>query len=396
MAPKKRLAKKGVKKPVASKRRVKNPAPRTAKKAPPVSPISTVDLDREIFANPNDPAPFLVLGDQLQAAGDPQGDLIALQNARRARPKDAKLAKQEAALIKKLRAPLLGELASVVVTKIGKTEQPSIDWFMGFVRSIKLDASPGHTLASALPHLCERPALRFLQEIRFGEPEADTDASYDEVFDRLATIALPKTLRSMFFGNYWDEGERYITLGEIPRLYPAVPALQRLRLRGSYNNGLDLGTLDLPELRELIIQTDFADEAMLLGQISNGRARKLTSLELDFGPERGATLTVDVLRDLLVAQPHLTSLSLEWVDAEVDVVGAIVESKIAATLEHLALRACHLADAAIEPLVANRKRFGALASLDLEHNHLTPAGMKRLKGFCKRIELAGQYDPDDF
>src|SRR5438477_11530073 len=120
-----------------TKRSRRTPAPRTTGSKPagrnPAPARIPDQLAHQIIAAPDDPAPYLVLGDQLLAAGDSHGELIVLQHARRERPDDAALAKREKALIKKVRARLLGELGRVVVTKIGKTEQPSIEWFLGFV-----------------------------------------------------------------------------------------------------------------------------------------------------------------------------------------------------------------------------------------------------------------------
>ena len=57
-----------------------------------LAPMSEVRaLERQIAANPNDPDPYVVLGDHMLAAGDPHGQLVAIHNARRARPKLKKL-----------------------------------------------------------------------------------------------------------------------------------------------------------------------------------------------------------------------------------------------------------------------------------------------------------------
>jgi uncharacterized protein (TIGR02996 family) len=64
-----------------------------------------------VLADPGDDAPRLVLADALQARGDARGELIALQIAR---GRGGKVSAREKALVKALRAELLGPLAPVV------------------------------------------------------------------------------------------------------------------------------------------------------------------------------------------------------------------------------------------------------------------------------------------
>ena len=76
---------------------VREAVPATAAVAPPMPRAPVVHdarnpgLEAAVAADPEALEPMLLLGDWLQQQGDPRGELIALRNARRDRPRDDKL-----------------------------------------------------------------------------------------------------------------------------------------------------------------------------------------------------------------------------------------------------------------------------------------------------------------
>ncbi|MEO8554307.1 MAG: hypothetical protein ABI678_30235, partial [Kofleriaceae bacterium] len=103
-----------------------------------------------------EPADFLVFGDWLQSAGDPRGELIAIQHAL-----ETAVNEDRARLIdaeKKLLA--LPDLAPGI-------ELRTLKWKRGFVRKVVKPSQPFH------PQLCTRPSLRFLTAADFVATDDD-------------------------------------------------------------------------------------------------------------------------------------------------------------------------------------------------------------------------------
>jgi uncharacterized protein (TIGR02996 family) len=90
--------------------------------------MTSASLLDALIAAPDDTDRYLVYADALQAAGDPHGELIAIQHARLARPDDDALARAEAELLarhgRKLLRGLDGDLARY-----------ELRWHLGFIRS---------------------------------------------------------------------------------------------------------------------------------------------------------------------------------------------------------------------------------------------------------------------
>jgi uncharacterized protein (TIGR02996 family) len=114
-------------------------------------------LEAAIVAAPDDPAPYLVYADWLEAHGDPRAALIRLQQATRSSraraAASAHLAAHAGALLPP--APLGSQLV----------------WRNGFVRSagVAIDLE-GKPLARQLARLLGHPSTRFLDELRLFVP----------------------------------------------------------------------------------------------------------------------------------------------------------------------------------------------------------------------------------
>jgi hypothetical protein len=253
-----------------------------------------------------------------------------------------------------------------------------------------------------LPTLCQLPAARFLQELRFGQPEefeTNSNPDYEHVIDVLTTVELPPTLTSFVFGDFDDDHEvGWNTIGGLDRLYASVPALEKLRIRSSgpgLAQPLDLGTLALPKLRSLELETEHTDSPKVLAQILGGSARALESLAFSCGVNSQEAATLADVTPLLEGKlPELRSLAFEWLDFGPAFVAALVRAPIAKQLVHLGLSSCHLHDESADLLLANKAKLPKLATLDVGLNYITKPAARRLKSLCK-VTIDTQWPPDE-
>ena len=361
---------------------------------------SSSALARQIAADPNNRDPYLVLADELLASGDRHGELIVLQGQRRT----AKVEQREAALVKELAPRLFGDLAKIALRRVKKNQRGPlhVEWFMGFMRSVRLDCiheDDDTRIERMLPLLLRSPAARFLQHLSFGGIDSeDSNHDYGKAIELLDAAKPPSTLNSLFFGDF-ERGEweaKWNLIGGFDRLSKRFPKLERLRIH-SCGNGLaapiELDDLALPRLRELEIVTDYTNGPALLAHVA--KLKSLEKLAIDFGVNTHEEPTLADLKPFLAGKPPLLSLSLRWIDFGPAFVEALVTSKLAARIEHLGLRSAHLHDASVDVLLAAKPKLPALASIDVGLNYLTKAAQKRLKALCAHVELDTQWDPKE-
>lgn len=113
-------------------------------------------LEAAIARAPEEPGGYLVLADWLQQRGEPRGELIVVQHALAAAPRDPALRAREAALFADHADRLLGPLAHLGDARI--------DWHCGFVRSLDLGlrlADPALELAPLFAHASLQLLHRF-------------------------------------------------------------------------------------------------------------------------------------------------------------------------------------------------------------------------------------------
>jgi uncharacterized protein (TIGR02996 family) len=163
-------------------------------------------LERELLAQPHDPAPFLVYADALSERGDPRGELIMLQH--QGALDDA------LALIKRNRDALLGPLAELAPASF------ELRWERGFVRaasfSITYDAlAPVLAfLASDLARLIEALELQLAPRSKVD----DVLAIYSRLDGYLAAARHLPLLRSLQLGRPGDHTLSAELLAALPRL----------------------------------------------------------------------------------------------------------------------------------------------------------------------------------
>ncbi len=328
-------------------------------------------LARLIDDDPDDAEAFRAYGDWLEEQGDPRSQLMALQTLKERLTDRSKLEHLETKLtsyFEEHREAFLGPLVRVVpkASASKKTRDGAIQhftWKHGFIRTARLARQhqpPIHQIAS---WLLEHASGRFVVELAIDYPE-DPAALLAVLVDRG-----PRSLRKLVLAT------NEVDLGT---LWPAVPQLRSLVL--SYAG--ELGTIDLPELREARFKRMHLPSAMQA--IAEARLPLLETLELELSLEPTLDHVLAILRkdDL----PHLRHLALgaSFID---ELLPEFVVLPLASRLATLDLSESYMLDdtgvAALAPLALDEIRIHPRA-------RVSARGRAQLSAIAKRVV---EHDP---
>jgi uncharacterized protein (TIGR02996 family) len=257
------------------------------------------DLEAQIAAEPDAVDPYLVYGDWLQQSGDPRGELIALQAARRSAsgPELARLLVAERALLDANARRFYGPL-----TRYRAARQSGLEWFCGFVRALDGSAFTGSA------EFYHHPSARFLRRAAPHNHELHLESA-PPLLSHLSTSQHD-------LGWVWG-----------------LSHLRELRVTG-YRKAAELGGIRHGGLRLLHIHG--ASEAMLdalaaaelprLGTLSlaglrPGHARRIAAVVERFSALERLTLGLSrsydggTYEDLADVAPRVTTLVLDALDA---------------------------------------------------------------------------------
>lgn len=260
---------------------------------------SNPTLEAAIRANPDDPRPWAVYGDWLEAEGDPRGTLVGLMLAREETP--------TAALARAVKGFLEANQAWLLGVTLGFEE--SATWHRGFLSAVYCRRL--ETLEAVVAH----PSARFLHHLGFHGPTPDDVDAWRAVLARcdfpsaqvlIASVAAPVlawprlerlTLELPYSeppALAWDQAKRlrWLRLGRPPRavlealLERPPPALEELRLFDCDDEALALLVEhDLSHLRFVAVDGHHSAEALdalasarrpgrlVLGMASDAEAR---------------------------------------------------------------------------------------------------------------------------
>jgi uncharacterized protein (TIGR02996 family) len=363
---------------------------------------SNPELETAIFANPDSADAYLVYGDWLQSQGDPRGELIALQNAAlQASGEEAtKLKKQVNAFIKKHKGTLLGE----ELVDAWDEEELKVEWHLGFIRSARVgqkDYDSDTEIAELVKALLAHPSARFLQGLTIGMAHFDDENNYGDVVEALneALTALggSKTLQHLFIGDfeYPDDTEiSWSHLTDISGLLKQLPGLRTLRLRGA---SLELGDVNLPELREFTVETGGLPLAAVKS-IAAAKWPKLERLEVWFGSDNyGGEGGVEDIQPILDGKglPNLKSLGLCNSEFTDELCKVLPSAKVLKQLERLDLSQGTMSDEGARVLAEHAAAFAHLKHLDVQRNTLTDEGEKLVAKLCPSVAAGDQREFDE-
>jgi len=271
------------------KTRATKPPRKRARGAP-----RNAELEAQIAAAPGDPAPYLVHADWLQQAGEPRGELAAIQAAQlEARGAElARLMNAEQALLEAHARHFYGPLL-----RFKAARRTHLAWFGGFVRA--MDGSFNEAAAAAF---LEHPSARLIQRLSLMEldypPPLLSHLASASQRDLAWVWTLPR-LRELRVAS-WGEP----TLGE-----PGHPALRLLHVHAPGDVLLrGLGRAALPRLERLSLTGLRAAQAGLLEGALAGLPELTLTLGLHPGFDEG---TYDGLE---AVSAHASRLVLDRVD----------------------------------------------------------------------------------
>ena len=353
--------------------------------------MDPAELEAAIAEAPDDPEPYLVYADWLQASGDPRGTLIVLQHHGRDREADA--------LIEEHRAHFLGALAAFAPPggegRRTAERKLELSWHLGFIREARIGWPPygrgqaRREAVEAVEALLALPSSRFLRHLAIESvPAAGGAPDFRPFLDAIAGAARPPPLRSLFVGR---SGASW-TIGPIGGLLRACPELRHLTLRGG---ALSLGELHHPALRAFGIESQHLSRQNLV-DLRAASWPRLERLELSFHarerpPECDAADLAALLGgDNLPSLRHLGVLACPFAD---DLARALARSPLLPRLHGLDLSGGALTHAGVAAMARSRLAFSHLAQLELAHNQLDDAARATARGLAKHVHVGLQEPP---
>ncbi|OLV17405.1 STM4015 family protein [Deinococcus marmoris] len=223
------------------------------------------------------------------------------------------------------------------------------------------------------------------------------DGVPDEVIEALvAAHTQLSNIRVLFIGDItYEENEvSWITQGDLSPILAAYPQLTHLGVRGG--NGLSLGQIKLPELRELIVQAGGLS-AEVVREVVTADLPRLEHLELYLGTEDyGATSAADDLTPLLDGSrfPALKYLGVKNSEHQDEIAQMFAHAPILDQLAVLDLSLGTLTDEGAAALL-DSERVKTLKKLVLTHHFCTEEMMEKLGALPIEVDTSDHQDDED-
>jgi uncharacterized protein (TIGR02996 family) len=343
-------------------------------------------LEKAITARIDDDAPRLVYADWLAERGDPLGELITVQHTLAANPKDKKLTARAAKLVAGFALP--GDLE--LRWRAGFVDEACVHNNDCMARTIDAPALLGALLAS--------PVGIALRSLKLGVLEADGHAGHVPrvIPQTLAVVASrAQHLRSLEIGWHVDDYEdvdrvhgmavHEYDVGKLGGLSEWFPSLERLDVHGVY---FELGALDLPKLRALILRPWVGSAN--LRRVTAARWPRLEELELWLAKVK----PIDLAPILSGTHfPKLKALGLVNAPLTDEICARIARAPIVKQLQRLDLSRGTMTTAGARALAAGVKALAHL-DIDLDQNYLTADDLGLLREAGLRVQ-GGERDPSD-
>ena len=201
----------------------------------------------------------LVLADDLQQRGDPQGELIAVQSAlagEHLSPAERKrLAKRESALLDANHELWWGPLAQLIRKRSNKYPlHPAVEatWDRGFVASVRIQRAAKSQFDQIYGQLRRLPVARNLRTLVLGDPQLDTASStpihYGTVFSVMEREGVPPHLRELVVGDVTPARRPRVHLGDMRAVIAECTHLERLVISAGSGTFAPFASATLREL----------------------------------------------------------------------------------------------------------------------------------------------------
>lgn len=247
------------------------------------------------------------------------------------------------------------------------------------------------------------PACPETVGLSLGLDDESADSFYNSAVKNLLENKdkFPK-LRWLFLGEMTQEDSEMTWIGQGDVGAPVLdvfPLLEELHVRGGdgYESTLAFTKTSHSNLKKLGVQTAGLSKDAFKGIIESDFP-ELESLEIWLGcDDRGGSVTIDDVRDLLLGNPFpkLKSLGLKNSDIINDVAREVADAPILDQLEELDLSLGILQDEGGMAL-ARSARILSLVKLNLSHHYLTDAVMAELEKLDLQVDLSDQEVADEW
>jgi predicted DNA-binding WGR domain protein len=359
-----------------------------ATKAAAPSAARDAALEQAILNNSEDIAAYEAYGAWLKTQGQPNAELVEIQTALAKKPGDKKLKQREKDFLENNETALWPGLEEF-------SDKIRASWRYGFVYTLSIggDEYADEKPADVYAKVFANASTQFIQSLSFWVFDTDDgQPDYNKLMSAIEKQPLPNTLRHLSF-DCRSFQISWIDLGKVHKIYPQLQKLETLYIKMGQ---MDLGAIDLPNLRKLVIETGGFNKANLKS-IIDGSLPNLETLILYFGTDNyGCNCKAKDLKALLDKDlPKLKRLGLCNSEFADEIPEVLVGSKLLAQVRHLDLSKGVLSDEGAQVLLDHKKAFVHLDSLDLSENYISDSLSSQLKISYDWINLDGQQDGED-
>jgi uncharacterized protein (TIGR02996 family) len=334
------------------------------------------ELEAAILASIDDTDALLVYADWLTAQGDPRGELIILQHARRTHD-SSHLARAEAALLKEFREELLGPLARHEMTPRWRQSTRALTWGIGFLESADLEQDGPTSLPELVATLIEHPSGRFVRDLRLGGAAEAIVTALTLAMERDPAVPL-RSLRISTSGP--------IDVGRIWRIFRS---LRRVAVH-SYR-AMRFGEIDAPMLESFVVVGPAAPAELVAA-----RWPALRALGVVVGYDRPAFAEI---RRLLARtdMPHLERLYVSIPEPVQEHCAEVFSSPVVSNLRRLDLSCVNFDDAAAAVVLQHAPRLPKLERLELPAagTRLTPSHRTALERTFPKVRISDSVDEEN-
>ncbi|MCA9567112.1 MAG: WGR domain-containing protein [Myxococcales bacterium] len=380
----------------------------------------TADPNEEIVAritsDPGDLEAWSVLADSLQAAGDPRGELMAVQmqlgatvtkpkERVRARPRgEAAPAPEPPGPLKVREQELLEKHATAFFGDVrpgrDEAEAVEIDWENGFWRRVKVAGNwdvEELDLKKLYSAVLRHPSAQFLRELEVGLLEIDGEAMFEDAVKLLVKQGRRPSLRRLHLGafEYPDDTEISWTYHtSVEPLGPILPNLEDLTITGG---DIALGALVAPKLKRLKLETGGLP-TQPAEQLAKGSYPALEELEVWFGTDDyGGSCSAEHVAGILAntaGLPAVKRLGLKNASFTNDIVGVLAGGPLIRQLTHLDLSMGILTDEGAQTLLGILPALAHLEELDVSESFLSDETVSALRVAFAGTLVAGDQKRD--
>lgn len=370
--------------------------------APSTEKAGNPELEQAIHEDAASIEAWAAYGDWLHRQGDPRGELVGLE-VLAARGQDSEdSARRRAELMKEHTDTWVGSVLAKSPSE-GEDAVLQLEWKFGFLHAVRVAAqwdAEGPTVTEVLRAMLKLDSAKFLHSLAVGVTDLEGDTNFDEVTLPLSKVGKLPSLRRLTLGDYTYEDQEitWVVVGNVGRLWPVLPNLEYLKVRGG---GIELGDVEHPHLQELVLETAGLPKKAVRS-LATARLPALTRLEVWIGneersEEHGEHSDIDDLRPLLSGEgtPTLLHLGLRNSDYEDDIAVALCTAPVVKRLKSLDLSMGTMAEVGAQALVEHAIAFEHLESLDLHENAVDEPHVAALNAAFGDRVIIGEQEPSD-